>query len=67
MILLHQPVLLLSHRFGLEGLLSVHHSVHGGSVHYEVLCSDLSFLFAMPSYLSFADLFQVVYVGLLHL
>jgi hypothetical protein len=64
--LLHQPVLLLSHRLSLQGLLSVHHRVYGGSVHYEVFGRDLSFLFAIPRYLGFADLFQVVNVGLLH-
>ena len=67
MILLHQLVLLLTHSLSLEGLLSVHDSVHGGSVHYKVFGSDLSFLFAMPSYLGFANLFQLIYVGLLHL
>lgn len=65
--LLHKPVLLLTHRLSLEGLLSVHHCVHGGSVNYEVFGRDLSFLFAIPRYLGFADLFQVVNVGLLHL
>ena len=64
--LLHQPILLLTHRLSLQGLLSVHHRVYGGSVHYEVFGRDLSFLFAIPRYLGFADLFQVVNVGLLH-
>ena len=67
MIPFHQLILLLTHGLSLEGLLSVHHSVHGGGIHNKVLGSDLSFLFAMPSYLSLADLFEVIYVGLLDL